>query len=77
LDRTFDPQKLQNQLQLLAGKRFIESRFVAVPNKSMRLVLQGVGTRFEQFMTVPGKESRSKRGWFSLVLAPAPKLRHN
>jgi len=39
LDRTFDPQKLQNQLQLLAQQQEIYriKGFVAVPNKSMRL----------------------------------------
>jgi len=44
-------------LQLLTTARDLSNQgFVAVPNKSMRLVLQGVGTRFEQFMTVPGNQ---------------------
>ena len=55
LNRAFDPQKLQNQLQLLAQEQEIYriKGFVAVPNKSMRLVLQGVGTRFDQFYDRP------------------------
>jgi cobalamin biosynthesis protein CobW len=55
LNRAFDPQKLQNQLQLLAQQQEIYriKGFVAVPNKSMRLVLQGVGKRFDQFYDRP------------------------
>lgn len=55
LNRAFDPQKLQNQLQLLVQQQEIYriKGFVAVPNKSMRLVLQGVGTRFDQFYDRP------------------------
>lgn len=55
LNRTFDPTALQNQLQQLAQEQEIYriKGFVAVPNKSMRLVLQGVGTRFDQFYDRP------------------------
>ncbi|WP_250125647.1 cobalamin biosynthesis protein CobW [Chroococcidiopsis sp. CCMEE 29] len=55
LNRTFNPTVLQNQLQLLAQAQDIYriKGFVAVSNKSMRLVLQGVGTRFEQFYDRP------------------------
>lgn len=55
LNRAFDPQKLQNQLQVLVQQQEIYriKGFVAVPNKSMRLVLQGVGTRFDQFYDRP------------------------
>lgn len=51
LNRAFDPVVLQKQLQTLAQEQEIYriKGFVAVPHKSMRLVLQGVGTRFEQF----------------------------
>jgi cobalamin biosynthesis protein CobW len=51
LNRAFDPEKLQNQLQKLAHQQEIYriKGFVAVPNKSMRLVMQGVGTRFDKF----------------------------
>jgi cobalamin biosynthesis protein CobW len=51
LNRTFEPIALQNQLQALATEQDIYriKGFVAVANKPMRLVLQGVGTRFDQF----------------------------
>lgn len=51
LNRAFEPATLQNQLQQLVKEQDIYriKGFVAVPNKSMRLVLQGVGTRFDQF----------------------------
>jgi cobalamin biosynthesis protein CobW len=51
LDRAFDPDKLQKQLQALVNQQEIYriKGFVAVPNKPMRLVIQGVGTRFDQF----------------------------
>ena len=51
LNRTFEPNALQKQLQVLAHEQDIYriKGFVAVPNKPMRLVLQGVGTRFDQF----------------------------
>lgn len=55
LDRTFDPEKLQQQLQVLAQQQEIYriKGFVAVPDKPMRLVMQGVGTRFEKFYDRP------------------------
>jgi cobalamin biosynthesis protein CobW len=55
LDRTFDPQQLVKRLQSIAQEQEIYrvKGFVAVPNKSMRLVMQGVGTRFEQFYDRP------------------------
>jgi len=55
LHRSFDPTALQDQLQKLVQQQEIYriKGFVAVPNKSMRLVLQGVGTRFEQFYDRP------------------------
>ncbi|MBW4613804.1 MAG: cobalamin biosynthesis protein CobW [Desmonostoc vinosum HA7617-LM4] len=51
LDRAFEPEKLQRQLQAIANQQEIYriKGFVAVPNKPMRLVMQGVGTRFDQF----------------------------
>lgn len=51
LNRTFEPQKLKQQLQTLVQQQeiFRIKGFVAVPDKSMRLVMQGVGNRFEQF----------------------------
>ena len=55
LNRAFEPTVLQKQLQALAQEQDIYriKGFVAVPYKSMRLVLQGVGTRFEQFYDRP------------------------
>ena len=51
LNRTFEPDALQNQLQALAKEQDIYriKGFVAVANKPMRLVLQGVGMRFDRF----------------------------
>lgn len=55
LNRAFAPEQLLLQLQQLAKEQDIYriKGFVAVPHKSMRLVLQGVGTRFEQFYDRP------------------------
>ncbi|GAB1540401.1 cobalamin biosynthesis protein CobW [Scytonema sp. NUACC21] len=63
LDRAFDPQKLVSQLQVLAQQQEIYriKGFVAVPNKSMRLVMQGVGNRFEQFYDRPWKPQEPKQ----------------
>jgi cobalamin biosynthesis protein CobW len=53
--QTFDPQLLQQQLLSLVTAQEIYriKGFVAVANKSMRLVMQGVGSRFEQFYDRP------------------------
>ena len=63
LDRTFDPEKLQLLLQTLAQQQEIYriKGFVAVPNKSMRLVMQGVGTRFDKFYDRPWKPEEAKQ----------------
>ncbi|NMG10130.1 cobalamin biosynthesis protein CobW [Brasilonema sp. UFV-L1] len=63
LDRAFDPEKLRYQLQTLAQEQEIYrvKGFVAVPNKSMRLVMQGVGTRFEQFYDRPWKPQEARQ----------------
>ncbi len=55
LDREFDPDKLRQQLTRLVaeGEIYRIKGFVAVPNKPMRLVIQGVGNRFEQFYDRP------------------------
>ena len=51
LNREFEPQALVDSLKQLVQQHEIYrvKGFVAVPNKSMRLVLQGVGSRFEHF----------------------------
>ncbi|MEH2392289.1 MAG: GTP-binding protein [Nostoc sp.] len=63
LDRTFDPEKLQLLLQTLAQQQEIYwiKGFVAVPNKSMRLVMQGVGTRFDKFYDRSWKPEESSQ----------------
>ncbi len=63
LNRAFDPALLQNQLQLLAQEQEIYriKGFVAVPNKPMRLVLQGVGTRFDQFYDRPWQPQEAQQ----------------
>jgi len=63
LDRTFEPQKLKQQLQTLVQQQeiFRVKGFVAVPDKSMRLVMQGVGSRFEQFYDRPWKPEEARQ----------------
>ncbi|MBD1895170.1 cobalamin biosynthesis protein CobW [Coleofasciculus sp. FACHB-129] len=63
LNRTFDPQKLQEQLEALVQQQEIYriKGFVAVPNKAMRLVLQGVGTRFDQFYDRPWQPQETRQ----------------
>ncbi len=59
LNRSFNPTTLQVQLEQLAQEQDIYriKGFISVPNKSMRLVLQGVGTRFEQFYDRPWQQN--------------------
>lgn len=54
-DRPFHPERLQQQLESLVQQQEIYriKGFVAVPNKPMRLVVQGVGKRFEKFYDRP------------------------
>ena len=63
LERTFDPQKLKQRLQSLVEQQeiFRVKGFVAVPDKSMRLVMQGVGNRFEQFYDRPWKPDEARQ----------------
>ncbi|MEM8612960.1 MAG: cobalamin biosynthesis protein CobW [Cyanobacteria bacterium P01_H01_bin.105] len=51
LDKAFEPNVLVKRLQALVQQQEIYriKGFVAVPNKAMRLVLQGVGQRFDHF----------------------------
>ncbi|NEQ31475.1 MAG: cobalamin biosynthesis protein CobW [Leptolyngbya sp. SIO4C5] len=55
LEQTFDPADLIQRLQHLSQTQEIYriKGFVAVPNKAMRLVLQGVGQRFDSFYDRP------------------------
>jgi cobalamin biosynthesis protein CobW len=63
LDRAFDPEKLQQQLQNLVNQQEIYriKGFVAVPNKPMRLVMQGVGTRFDKFYDRPWQSDEARQ----------------
>jgi len=51
LDTAFEPKELTQKLQKLVQEEEIYrvKGFVNVPNKPMRLVLQGVGNRFDTF----------------------------
>ena len=55
LPQAFDPKALVAQLQRLVAHHDIYriKGFVTVPNKPMRLVLQGVGARFDYFYDRP------------------------
>ncbi len=55
LDRAFDPVLLRQQLEALVQEQEIYriKGFVVVPKKAMRLVMQGVGKRFDQFYDRP------------------------
>lgn len=65
LEQTFDPQALIKGLTSLVQQQEIYriKGFVAVPKKAMRLVLQGVGDRFDYFYDRPwqGTEPRLTR----------------
>jgi cobalamin biosynthesis protein CobW len=54
-DRAFDPEVLKQRLEKLVETREIYrvKGFVSVANKPMRMVVQGVGARFEQFYDRP------------------------
>lgn len=55
VDRTFEPQALIDRLSAFVRDREIYriKGFVSVQNKPMRLVLQGVGQRFDSFFDRP------------------------
>ena len=55
LDQSFDPTELVRRLQSLVQRYEIYriKGFVAVPHKAMRLVVQGVGNRFDSFYDRP------------------------
>ncbi|NJL41216.1 MAG: cobalamin biosynthesis protein CobW, partial [Leptolyngbyaceae cyanobacterium SM1_4_3] len=54
-NQSFDPKALQERLKALVEQQEIYriKGFVSVPEKPMRMVLQGVGARFEQFYDRP------------------------
>ncbi|MBD2035274.1 cobalamin biosynthesis protein CobW [Leptolyngbya sp. FACHB-321] len=63
LDRAFDPALLRKQLETLVQEQEIYriKGFVAVPQKPMRLVMQGVGKRFDQFYDRPWQPEEAKQ----------------
>ena len=63
LDRAFDPTLLRQQLEVLVQEQEIYriKGFVAVPQKPMRLVMQGVGKRFDQFYDRPWRSEELKQ----------------
>ncbi|MEL6383293.1 MAG: cobalamin biosynthesis protein CobW [Cyanobacteria bacterium J06626_18] len=63
LEQMFDPNTLIDRLQTLVQQQEIYriKGFVAVPNKAMRLVLQGVGQRFDRFYDRPWQPQESRK----------------
>lgn len=63
LDRSFEPNALQRCLKAIVQEQEIYriKGFVAVPNKPMRMVLQGVGDRFEQFYDRPWQSEEPRQ----------------
>lgn len=63
LDRAFQPEALRQQLESLVQQQEIYriKGFVAVPQKPLRLVMQGVGTRFDQFYDRPWQPTEPRQ----------------
>ncbi|MEM8604942.1 MAG: cobalamin biosynthesis protein CobW [Cyanobacteria bacterium P01_H01_bin.121] len=63
LEQAFDPNTLVERLQHLVQQQEIYriKGFVAVPNKPMRLVLQGVGSRFDTFYDRPWQAEEPRK----------------
>ncbi|MFG6100140.1 cobalamin biosynthesis protein CobW [Leptothoe sp. ISB3NOV94-8A] len=63
LDKAFEPAVLVQRLQSLVKQQEIYriKGFVSVPNKAMRLVLQGVGQRFDHFYDRPWQADESRQ----------------
>jgi len=63
LNQEFEPKTLVAQLTKLVGEQEIYriKGFVAVPNKAMRLVLNGVGNRFDYFYDRPWRSDESRQ----------------
>ncbi len=69
LNKDFEPQILVDKLQNLIKEWEIYriKGFVAVPNKSMRLVLQGVGDRIEYFYDRPWQSNELRETRLVLI----------
>lgn len=63
LEQALDPNILIDRLQTLVRQQEIYriKGFVAVPNKPMRLVLQGVGQRFDKFYDRPWQATEPRK----------------
>lgn len=63
LEEEFEPASLLKRLSSLVEEEEIYriKGFVAVPNKAMRLVLQGVGQRFDYFYDRPWKQTELRQ----------------
>lgn len=63
INEAFDPTSLVNRLKQLVQQQEIYriKGFVAVPNKAMRLVLQGVGDRFDYFYDRPWQANEPRQ----------------
>jgi cobalamin biosynthesis protein CobW len=63
VDESFEPTELVQRLQALVKQHEIYrvKGFVDVPNKAMRLVLQGVGDRFDSFYDRPWKANEHRQ----------------
>jgi cobalamin biosynthesis protein CobW len=63
VDESFEPTELVQRLQTLVKQQEIYrvKGFVDVPNKAMRLVLQGVGDRFDYFYDRPWKANEHRQ----------------
>jgi len=69
VDESFEPTVLIDRLQTLVKQQEIYrvKGFVDVPNKSMRLVLQGVGDRFDYFYDRPWKPAELRQTRLVLI----------
>ncbi len=69
LEQSFDPHVLVEKLRDLALSQILYriKGFVSVPNKSMRLVVQGVGSRFETFYDRPWQPDESRQTRLVLI----------
>lgn len=69
LDQAFEPNVLTAKLKQLVQEQEIYriKGFVAVPNKPMRMVIQGVGSRLEHFFDRPWQASEPRQTKLVLI----------
>lgn len=69
LNQAFEPATLVDRLQAIVQQQDIYriKGFVAVPNKAMRLVLQGVGKRFDYFYDRPWQAAEPRQTKLVLI----------